>query len=183
MRTLIAYSTIDGQTLKISQRLKELFEQRGHAVELMQIGQPNGIDPAAFDCVVIGASVRYGKYRADVYQFIMANRATLDKKRAAFFSVNLVARKAGRDTADSNPYIRVLKRNTNWAPKLIGVFAGKLDYQRYGPLDRQVIRLIMWLTQGPTRSTACVEFTDWLAVAQFAQRVSDLVDPSHKPID
>lgn len=183
MRTLIAYSTLEGQTLKISQRLKELFEQRGHAVELMEIGRPTGIDPATFDRIVIGASVHYGKYRADVYRFIAANRATLDRTPAAFFSVNLVARKPGRDTADSNPYIRVLKRNTNWVPKLIGVFAGKLDYQRYGPLDRQVIRLIMWLTQGPTHSTACVEFTDWLAVEQFAQRVSDFVDPSHKPVD
>jgi menaquinone-dependent protoporphyrinogen oxidase len=55
---------------------------------------------------------------------------------------------------------------------VVGVFAGKLDYQRYGFLDRRVIQLIMWLTHGPTDRRACVEFTDWQAVEQFANQVA-----------
>jgi menaquinone-dependent protoporphyrinogen oxidase len=53
----------------------------------------------------------------------------------------------------------------------MAVFAGKIDYQRYGFFDRQMIRLIMWLTKGPTDPMACVEFTDWSDVERFAQRV------------
>lgn len=60
------------------------------------------------------------------------------------------------------------------APAPLGVFAGEIDYQRYGFLERQVIRFIMWLTRGPTGSHDCVEFTDWTAVDAFARRVSSL---------
>ena len=41
-------------------------------------------------------------------------------------------------------------------------------------MDRQVIRIIMSLTNGPTDPTASTEFTDWQAVDKFAHRVSNL---------
>jgi menaquinone-dependent protoporphyrinogen oxidase len=170
-RILLAYSTVDGQTLKICQRLQELLVPMGHTSELVEIGGTASFDPAAFDRIVIGASIRYGNYRPEVYRFIEAHRDALKSKPSAFFSVNVVARKPGRNTPESNPYTRTLKRNTSWVPKTMAVFAGKIDYQRYGLFDRQMIRLIMWLTKGPTDPMACVEFTDWSDVERFAQRL------------
>lgn len=171
-RTLIAYSTVDGHTRKICRRLKELLEQSGHTVELVDTGNATDVDPASFDQVVVGASIRYGKYRPDVYRFIEDNRDALEQRPSAFFSVNIVARKAGKDTPESNPYVRAFRRKTTWVPREVGVFAGMLDYPSYGFMDRQAIRLIMWLTKGPTDPTACIEFTDWQAVEEFALRVS-----------
>jgi menaquinone-dependent protoporphyrinogen oxidase len=173
-RTLIAYSTVDGHTLKICRRLQQVLELTGHAVELCEIGRATAVDPASFDCIVIGASIRYGKHRPDVYRFIEANRAALERKPSAFFSVNIVARKAGKNTPASNPYVRAFRRKTTWIPREIGVFAGKLDYPSYGFMARHVIRFIMWLTQGPTDPTTCIEFTDWQAVESFARRVSEI---------
>lgn len=170
--TLIAYSTVDGHTLKICRRLQQLLEQMGHGVELLEIGAATNFDSASFDQIVIGASIRYGKHRPDVYRFIEANRDALERKPSAFFSVNIVARKAGKNTAGSNPYVKAFRRKTTWVPREVGVFAGKLDYPSYGFMDREVIRLIMWLTKGPTDPTACVEFTDWQAVERFARRVA-----------
>jgi menaquinone-dependent protoporphyrinogen oxidase len=170
-RVLLAYSTVDGQTLKISQRLQHQLQQMGHSAELVDIALAGAPDMAAFDQVVIGASIRYGKHRPELYRFIEAHRDVLEQMPSAFFSVNVVARKPGKNTPETNPYLRTFRRRTNWVPEVIGVFAGKIDYQRCGPLDRQVIRLIMWLTHGPTEPSACVEFTDWQAVDAFAQRV------------
>jgi menaquinone-dependent protoporphyrinogen oxidase len=174
-RTLVAYSTVDGHTLKICARLKQLLEQAGHAVELLEIGEATAFDSASFDQIVIGASIRYGKHRTDVYRFIEANRDALERMPSAFFSVNIVARKAGKNTPESNPYVKAFRRQTTWVPREIGVFAGKLEYPSYSFMDRQVIRFIMWLTKGPTDPTACVEFTDWQAVERFAQRVAAMV--------
>jgi len=171
MRILIAYSTVDGHTCKISQRLQAMLEQKGHAVQLVDLKQNTDVDTTACDRVVIGASIRYGKHREEVFRFIATHRDALERTQSAFFTVSLVARKPGKDSADSNPYLRGFRRTTTWAPAVIGVFAGKLDYQRYGFLDRRVIQLIMWLTHGPTDPQACVEFTDWLAVEQFANQV------------
>jgi menaquinone-dependent protoporphyrinogen oxidase len=168
---LLAYSTVDGQTLKISQRVQHQLQEMGHSAELVDIALTTVPAIEAFDQVVIGASIHYGKHRPEVYRFIEAHREELEQRPGAFFSVNVVARKPGKNTPETNPYLRTFRRRTNWVPEVIGVFAGKIDYQRCGPLDRQVIRFIMWLTHGPTEPSACVEFTDWQAVDAFAQRV------------
>lgn len=173
-RTLIAYSTVDGHTLKICGRLKQWLERAGHAATLLDIRDGVAFDPSSFDQIVVGASIRYGKYRPAVFGFIDANRRALEQKPSAFFSVNVVARKRGKDTPASNPYIGTFRRKTSWTPREVAVFAGQLDYPKLGLFDRQVIRLIMWLTNGPTDPTSCVDFTDWQAVERFAQRISTM---------
>lgn len=171
---LLACSTVDGHTQKICEHLRLCLENEGHTVTLASLGDalPTGV--GSYDKVVVGASVRYGRHRPAVYEFIRMNQRTLESRPSAFFSVNVVARKPGKDSPDTNPYIRSFRRKTAWRPALLGVFAGKIDYQRYGCLDRQVIRLIMWMTHGPTGSHDCVEFTNWAGVDAFARRVSTL---------
>ncbi|NJD24063.1 MAG: menaquinone-dependent protoporphyrinogen IX dehydrogenase [Betaproteobacteria bacterium] len=168
---LIAYSTVDGQTQLICERIRQILEAADCSVASIRIGRDTVDDLAAFDLVVIGASIRYGKHRPDVLRFIEANRAVLDQRPSAFFSVNVVARKAGKDTPGTNPYVRAFRRKTTWAPAEVAVFAGKIDYPKYGFMDRQVIRLIMWITKGPTDPASCTEFTDWQAVDRFAHRL------------
>lgn len=171
-RTLIAYSTVDGHTLKISTRLKEVLDRKGQSVTLAEINDEFRIDPRPHDQIVVGASIRYGKYRPALFRFIESHRETLESRPSAFFSVNLVARKDGKNTPRTNPYIcKTFKRNTSWIPEEMAVFAGKVDYSRYGFWDRQIIRFIMLLTHGPTDRTACIEYTDWQAVEAFAERL------------
>jgi menaquinone-dependent protoporphyrinogen oxidase len=88
--------------------------------------------------------------------------------------VNIVARKPEKNTPATNPYLIKFLRQISWQPKLLGVFAGKLDYPRYGVFDRFMIRLIMRMTQGPTDPKAVIDFTDWLQVEAFARSVDAL---------
>jgi|KBSMisStaDraftv2_1062788.scaffolds.fasta_scaffold243114_3 menaquinone-dependent protoporphyrinogen oxidase len=177
-RALIAYSTVDGHTLKICRRVQQVLQGLDCSVMLFDIGSDQVPDLAPFDIIVIGASVRYGKHRPALYRFIESHRESLDNKPSAFFSVSVVARKPGKDTPESNPYVRAFRRKTTWAPMQVGVFAGTIDYPRYGFMDRQVIRAIMWLTNGPTDPAARTEFTDWQAVEAFAHRVSAGLRPA-----
>ncbi len=169
---LILYSTVDGHTLTICRTIKERVERSGHTVTLASIEDAGTVDPRHFDKVVIGASIRYGKHRPSVLQFIDANLPLLDSKPNAFFSVNIVARKPEKNRPDTNPYLRKFLQKTPWKPRLLGVFAGRLDYPRYRPLDRMMIRLIMRLTNGPTDPSAVVDFTDWQQVDRFAQSIA-----------
>jgi len=173
-RILVACSTVDGHTLKICHRVRDALQAHGHVVRVVDIGPAMDVDPSAFDAVVIGASIRYGRHLGYVHAFVAAHREALDRMPCAFFSVNLVARKRGRDTPASNPYVLKFLRQTGWAPREQAVFAGKLDYAAYGVVDRLVIRFIMWLTGGPTDRRTCVEFTDWTAVDAFARHLSKL---------
>jgi menaquinone-dependent protoporphyrinogen oxidase len=171
---LILYSSIDGHTLKICRLLQQVIEQGPHRVTLKSVDDDPEVDIAPFDKVVVGASIRYGKHRPQVFQFARANRQALDAKPNAFFTVNVVARKPQKNTPETNPYLRKFLKLSAWQPKTLGVFAGRIAYQRYSFWDRQVIRFIMWLTKGPTDPHTDVEFTDWAAVEAFGRRVAEM---------
>lgn len=171
---LIAYSTVDGHTLKICRRIRDLLELDGHSVTLSEIGAGAPAAVAGYDKLVIGASIRYGRHREDVCRFVQARRRDIEGRPSAFFSVNVVARKCGKDSPEGNPYVQQFCRRTHWTPNELGVFAGKIDYAKYGLLDRYMIRFIMWLTKGPTDLHASVEFTRWEEVDAFARRVSSM---------
>jgi menaquinone-dependent protoporphyrinogen oxidase len=171
-RICIVYSTTDGHTLAICRRVQQVLEGDTHRVELIAVDAAASADWARFDKIVVGARIRYGKHHPQIVELIKTCAARWQKMPSAFFSVNLVARKPGKSAPETNPYTRKLLQVTRWQPTEAAVFAGKLDYKRYGFRDRHIIRLIMWLTHGPTNLDACVDFTDWKAVEDFARRVS-----------
>lgn len=170
---LIVYSTTDGHTKEICQRLKRVIENQNHQVTLIPIEKSN-VDLGQFDKIVLGASIRYGKHSKGMYEFIAENEAILNKKPNAFFSVNVVARKPDKNTPETNPYLKKFLNQISWKPKSLAVFAGKIDYPSYKFWDRQMIRFIMWMTKGPTAPNAIVEFTDWGQVESFGKLVSDM---------
>jgi menaquinone-dependent protoporphyrinogen oxidase len=173
-RILFLYSTIDGHTLKICRRLQQVAERAGHQVTLSELGDRRELELEAFDKIVIGASIRYGRHRPQVADFMRAQRRILERKSSAFFSVNIVARKQNKSTPETNPYVRKFLWQIGWRPRQVAVFAGMLDYPRYGFWDRQVIRFIMFLTRGPTDPGSVVEFTDWKQVEAFGRQISEM---------
>jgi menaquinone-dependent protoporphyrinogen oxidase len=168
----IVYATVDGQTLKICNKIKEILVQKGNSVELFSIEDfdKNVLD---FDKFIIGSSIRYGKHNAKIIEFINAHHRELDKTKNAFFSVNLVARKPEKATPQTNPYFIKFLKEINWIPNNAAVFAGKLDYQKYPFTDRLMIQLIMWMTKGPTNPKTKIEYTDWDKVNEFAVLVNN----------
>jgi len=83
-----------------------------------------------------------------------------------------VARKPEKSRPEHNPYLQKFLRRISWKPGIVAVFAGKIDYPSYRPLDRFMIRLIMWMTKGPTDPNAVIEFTDWQQVEAFGHTVA-----------
>ena len=171
---LIIYSTTDGHTREICQRLKRVIEEQTHQVTLKSITDLLDVDIKAFDKIVLGASIRYGKHSKNVYEFIGKNQQILESKPNAFFSVNVVARKPDKNKPETNPYLKKFLKQIPWRPKELAVFAGKIDYPRYTYWERFMIRVIMLMTKGPTDPKAIVEFTDWKQVEYFGKLVSKM---------
>ena len=169
-KILIIYSTTDGHTRSICERLQSIAAD-GNDVDLVAMAEQPGIDIGPYDKVVIGASIRYGKHQQEVFDFIARNQAALESKANALFSVNVVARKPEKNTPETNPYLQKFLKKIAWKPDNLAVFAGKIDYPRYGTFDRTMIRFIMWMTKGPTDPTLTIEFTDWYKVDEFGRRI------------
>ena len=164
-KSLITYSTVDGQTKEICKRISNLSNNT--FVEVLPISEVKNIDQ--YETIVIGASIRYGKYRKEVFKFIDNNIKQIENKDNAFFSVNVVARKEEKSSPETNPYVIKFLNKINWVPKKIGVFAGKIDYPSYKFFDKYAIKFIMWITNGPTDTSKTFEFTDWKKVEEFTR--------------
>lgn len=171
-KILIAYSSTDGHTISICKRLAEIIEIQSHSVNILPISALQKSNLADWDKVVIGASIRYGKHQTELYRFIQTNKVILENKHSTFFTVNVVARKSNKNCPETNPYMRKFLEISHWRPSLLGVFAGKVDYQQYNWFNRQMIRLIMWKTNGPTDLHSVTDFTDWQRVEQFGHEIA-----------
>lgn len=174
-RLLVLHSGVYGHTRKVCETMREAWTARG--IEATLAALPGDVpDPSEFDAVVIGAAIRNGKHNPAILEFIEKRRSVLESRPNAFFSVNLVARKPHKNTPQTNPYVQAFLQSCPWRPDQVGVFGGRLDYQRYRRFDRWVIRFIMWMNKGPTAPDTQVEFTDWDAVRRFADDFADLVE-------
>jgi len=168
-KKLILYSTTDGQTLKICERIKKMVSSE---IDIVSLDNIKSIELDFYDLIILGASIRYGKHKLEVSNFVLNNKEVLESKKTAFFSVNAVARKDNKNTPESNPYILKFLKQTNWKPNYVEVFAGKINYPKYNLIDKYIIRFIMWITKGPTNIKNVYEFTDWAKVDNFASKFS-----------
>ena len=169
--SLIIYSSTDGHTKIICKRIID-FLKDGNKAKIVSLNDAKNLNLSKFDKIIIGASIRYGKHSKDLYKFIELNKNKLDEKESIFFSVNVVARKPEKNTPDNNPYIKKFLKISKWKPKKIGVFAGKVDYPNYNFFDKYIIKLIMFITSGPTDTSQSYEFTNWSKVEDFAKEIN-----------
>lgn len=173
-KIVILYHTTDGHTVEICESLIKEIDVAKNEVSLVSLLEQPNFDINPFDKVIIGASIRYGYHHKVVFEFIKKNQDLLNEKKNAFFSVNVVARKPEKNTPETNPYMQKFLSKITWKPKVLEVFAGKIDYPKYTFFDRIMIQLIMKMTKGPTDKTQTYEFTDWDRVKAFGKKISDL---------
>ena len=167
MKKIFIYSSSNGQSLKICEALNKNKESLIIDMDMLKTTKLDN-----FDQIVIGASVKYGDHNKKVYEFVKKNRVLLEKKKTVFFSVNATARKSEKNTPKTNPYIVKFLKKTNWTPDHIGVFAGMIDFPNYNFIEKYIIKLIMWITNGPTDTSKTFEFTNWEDVKKFSEEIN-----------
>jgi menaquinone-dependent protoporphyrinogen oxidase len=170
------YASRDGQSRRIAERIAARLAGRGIVAQPHDLGAglpaPGALAQARL--VVVVAAVRYGKHLREAERFLAFYRKQNAPPPLVLLSVSLVARKPGKDTVEGNAYLRKSIARHRLSPAFAMCFAGRLDYARYGWLDKQIIRLIMKLTGGPTEPDACVEYTAWDVVDDTARRIAEL---------
>jgi menaquinone-dependent protoporphyrinogen oxidase len=183
-------ATRDGQAARIARYIAGKFAANGQGVEVsvLPVPEPSATMLRESALIVCVAAVRYGRHLREA-DALLAHYAQLVRAEAgaampplALASVNLTARKPNRQSAAESPYLRKTIARHGLAPALARAFAGKLDYPRYGWLDRQMIRLIMQLTGGPTDGSSVVEYTKWEDVDAFTAECLRIVGGGSRKI-
>lgn len=169
-RTLILYSTVEGQTERIAERMAQVLRGQGLAAETRRAGA-NGLDldPASYDGVIVGASIHYGRHPAYMRALIRGNREALAARPSAFFSVSLSAGGPGAKPAAAKRYLDKFLRQVKWRPEQAETIAGALQYSKYGPFKRLLMIGFVGFAGGDTDTSRDYEYTDWSQVERFAE--------------
>lgn len=167
---LLLYSTTDGHTRHIIEVIGEELAALGLTTDLRDLAESSLPDPGDYQAVLIGASIRYGKFRPVLANYTSQHADTLNAMPTAFVAVNLTARKEEKRSPETNAYTRKFLEATPWQPGHTEVVAGALRYPRYQLFDRLMIQLIMKMTGGVTDASQEIDYTDWDSVRAFARR-------------
>lgn len=145
MKTLILFSTRDGQTREIASFLASELKELGIDADTLNLNRTDVVEWHHYDRVVIGASIRYGHFHPAVDRFVKKHLAALQALPGHSFRLTRW-RVNPKRTPQTNSYTRKFLLNSPWQPQSCAVFAGALRYPRYSWYDRFMIRLIMKMT-------------------------------------
>ncbi|MGV8986665.1 MAG: flavodoxin domain-containing protein [Cypionkella sp.] len=165
MRILIAYATTDGQTRKIARFAADHLTDLGPSVELLNVGDTEGLDLARFDAAVLLASLHVGSFQKSLVEFAKANAPTLDAKPTLFLPVSLSA--AGDDAEDwkgLNDCVAGFLTQTGWHPTRILHVAGAFRFTEYDFFRAWAMRRIASAKGEAVDPHADKEYTDWAAL-------------------
>lgn len=171
MRVLIVYGSAQGQTLKVSEFLADHLRKRAHTVELHDLARKAPTpDPGEFDAAIVAAPMRMGSFMPSVVRYVQRYRVALQMMPAAFVSVTLTAANPDPAMAERELDQRVAKfaEKTGWSPVYEHRAAGALTYTHYGMITRWLMKRIARDQGHPTDTSRDYEFTDWTALAAFA---------------
>ena len=134
-------------------------------------------EPAAYDGIIVGASVIRGRHQRSVRDFVRAHCASLNAMPTAFFSVSgSAASPDERGGAEARRCVEIFLGETHWRPAITDTIAGAMAYTKYGPLLRWILKQIAKRNGGPTDTSREHEMTDWQQVQHFVERFAAAVD-------
>jgi menaquinone-dependent protoporphyrinogen oxidase len=160
VKILVVYGTRNGQTKRIAERIGARLHERGVMVDLVDARAiPIDLRIAEYDGVIAGASIIAGRFQTSVGDFISGFRAEIALVPSAFFGVSL-AEADPRLRGQAAEQIGRFMVEYAWRPTLTASFAGALPPSRL----RWLARYVLFRRLDKRRE----EFTDWTAVAEFA---------------
>ena len=180
---LVVYSSHDGQTRKIAERITTVLRVRRHVVELLDAARlPRNLDLTRFQAVLVGSPLHAQGYLRPVVRFVRENRPALERLPTLFFSVGLaVISKTSDGRAQTMDVVNKFIAETGWRPRRIELVAGALPYTKYNFLVRYVMKRISAKEGGDTDTSRDYEYTDWNAVDRFAVEFVDEVTGTKVP--
>ncbi len=138
-KILVTYATRAGSTFEVAARVAEVLRAAGATVDVKYVTAVHELE--GYDAVVVGSSIRMGRWLPEAVAFVQAHRETLSHIPTAYFLVSGFLRE---DTPEMqrkvlaylDPVRKILE------PTSIGMFAGKMDYSKVDWLDRSIAEAV-----------------------------------------
>lgn len=175
VRLLIAFTTYDGHTRKIAERIASTLRETDCAVEVCDLARCRPERPVhEYDGVIAGGPIHGGKHHRQLVRFATQNRNALNEHPAAFFSVSLSAAGNIEQQGDATRCLKAFLKDTDWKPSATAIVAGALLYREYGFFKRWLMKMIVRRGgTGDTDTSRNYVYTDWNSLDDFAKKFAD----------
>jgi menaquinone-dependent protoporphyrinogen oxidase len=184
----ILYATREGHTQRVAEHIAAVLRSAGLEASTWNLRiHAEQVDLAAFDAVILAASVRAGSHEPEMIEFVQKHRAHLDRLPNAFLSVSLSqvgaedpvrsAEQRAPFAADVESMIAQFRRQTGWDPHMVKPVAGALLYSKYNFFIRFIMKRIARKAGAPTDTSRDYEFTNWLDLEEFARQFASAISP------
>jgi menaquinone-dependent protoporphyrinogen oxidase len=183
----VFYATREGQTRRIAEYVANALRRRGLGVDVVDVGDapPPGLDVARYAAAVLASPIHMGKHERSMIRFVRAHRAALGRLPTAFLSVSLsqaavenANASAARRRRAANEVAKTIERfvrTTRFRPTRVQPVAGALLYRQYGVALRLLMRFISKVVGASADASRDHEYTDWKALARFADEMAELL--------
>jgi menaquinone-dependent protoporphyrinogen oxidase len=165
MKILIAYASTDGQTRKIARFAADRLAGQGHAVELLNVEDAEGLDLSRFDGAILAGSLHVGGFQKALRAFVITMREALAGMPTLFLAVSLSA--AGSDPEDWQGLRQCLADfidDTGWTPGRTEHVAGAFRFTEYDFFRSWAMRRIADQKGQKVEPGKDREYTDWAAL-------------------
>ena len=166
MQLLIVYATTDGQTRKIARFAADRLADGGHAVELLNADDAEGVDLARFDGAILAGSLHVGGFQKSLRKFVTDAGTALAAMPTLFLAVSLSA--AGNDPDDwagLNDCLAEFEEDSGWTPGRVEHVAGAFRFSGYDFFRAWAMRRIADQKGEAVEPGRDKEYTDWAALA------------------
>ncbi|HEX9106900.1 MAG TPA: flavodoxin domain-containing protein [Longimicrobiales bacterium] len=175
-RIFIVWSSTEGQTRRIVQKMEQEIRKAGHQLETINADDPpRGWIFSKADAVLVAASVHKGHYTEGLRGVLGKQSARFQALPTAFMSVSLSAARPETEQ-EAEGYIASLLQETGFKPALTVSIAGALRYPEYSFFKRRMMKSIAGKGGLPTDTSVVHEFTDWERVRTFTHDLIELAE-------
>lgn len=91
MKIVLGYATKEGQSRKIARWVSDRLFEAGHSVEVLALGDAEGLDLKRFDRAILVGPVHAGHYPKPLVEFAGLHATGLGALATLFLSVSLAA--------------------------------------------------------------------------------------------
>lgn len=158
MRVLVTYASKHGSTQGIAEAIGSRLRERGVDTEVRPIRDVAGLE--RYDGVVVGSAVYLGSWMKQARAFLDRHAEALRRIPVWLFSSG----PTGTDPEGGALLDKQQRRLDAVGARDHHVFAGALDPQNLGPLERRVVK---------TAKTPLGDFRDWREVERWADTIAD----------
>ena len=161
-RVLVAYGTKYGATAGIAEKIGQVLQEAGLAVDVKPASQAG--DPAVYQAVVLGSAVYIGRWCKDAAKFLRDNEKALAERPVWLFNSGPLGEGDAAEQAGDLGFPKGLRPIADRIrPRDIAVFHGAVDLQKLNPLERWMFKNV---------KSPIGDFRDWGAIAAWAAAIA-----------